>query len=163
MRFRNLKGKEEIIDECKYIVKDPNKYKCKWNKVFQNNNPIYIEIGIGLGKFIKENALKYPDINFIGIEKQDNALARAIKNYEEDIPNLKLISVVVDKELRYKRVAERPDRPFDRDAIVYRDLSEIENLFKGGPIAFADYYIFNNGTVEEYHKRLDEILESIGE
>ena len=38
---------------------------------------------------------------------------------------------------------------------------EIENLYKGGPIAYADYYIFNNGTLEEYEKRLDEILKQI--
>ena len=81
----------------------------------------------------------------------------------ERYPNLKLVCVVTDKEKRYQRVAERPDRPFDREAIEYRDLSEIENLFKGGPIAFADYYILNNGSKDESIKRLKEILEDIGE
>ena len=79
----------------------------------------------------------------------------------ERFPNLKLVCVVTDKGIRYQRVAERPDRPFDRDAIVYRDLSEIENLFKGGPIAFADYYILNNGSKEDAIKRLEEILEEV--
>ncbi len=75
--------------------------------------------------------------------------------------NLKLICIIVDKEIRYGRVANSPDRPFDREAIINRDLSEIENLYKGGPIAYADYYIFNNGTIDDYQKRLGEILESI--
>ena len=79
----------------------------------------------------------------------------------ERFPELKLISVVVDKKIRYDRVASRKDRPFDRDAIEYRDISEIENLAKGGPIAFADYYILNNGTVEEEIERLKEILEEV--
>ena len=79
----------------------------------------------------------------------------------ERFPELKLISVVVDKKIRYDRVATRKDRPFDRDAIEYRDISEIENLAKGGPIAFADYYILNNGTVEEELERLKEILEEV--
>ena len=79
----------------------------------------------------------------------------------EKFPELKLLCVVTDKEIRYQRVAERPDRPFDREAIVYRDLSEIENLYKGGPIAFADYYILNNGTKEDAIKRLEEILEEV--
>ena len=79
----------------------------------------------------------------------------------ERFPELKLISVVVDKKIRYDRVASRKDRPFDRDAIEYRDISEIENLAKGGPIAFADYYILNNGTVEEELERLKEILEEV--
>ena len=81
----------------------------------------------------------------------------------ERYPELKLVCVVTDKELRYSRVAERADRPFDREAIVYRDLSEIENLYKGGPIAYADYYILNNSTKDDVIKRVEEILEEIGE
>ena len=77
----------------------------------------------------------------------------------ERYPNLKLVSIVVDKEIRYQRVAERPERPFDRAAIEYRDLSEIENLYKGGPIAFADYYILNNFDMEKEIEQLKEILE----
>ncbi len=79
----------------------------------------------------------------------------------EKFPELKLVCVVTDKEIRYQRVAERPDRPFDRESIVYRDISEIENLYKGGPIAYADYYILNNGTKEESIKRLEEILKEV--
>ena len=79
----------------------------------------------------------------------------------ERFEDLKLVCVVTDKELRYSRVAERPDRPFDREAIKYRDISEIENLYKGGPIAFADYYILNNGTKEEVIKRVEEILKDV--
>jgi dephospho-CoA kinase len=71
--------------------------------------------------------------------------------------------VVADKESRYERVAVRPDRPFDKEAIVYRDLSEIENLFKGGPIAYADYYILNNSTKEDVISRVEEILEKLGD
>ncbi len=77
----------------------------------------------------------------------------------ERFPNLKLLAVVVDKKLRYERVAIRPERPFDEEAIRYRDISEIENLYKGGPIAYADYYILNNGTMDDELNRLKEILE----
>ena len=74
---------------------------------------------------------------------------------------LKLVCVVTDKAIRYERVAKRPDRPFDKEAIIYRDLSEIENIFKGGPIAYADYYILNNGTKEDAIRRLEEILKEV--
>ena len=77
----------------------------------------------------------------------------------ERFPNLKLVCVVVDKKIRYKRVAIRPERPFDEEAIKYRDLSEIENLYKGGPIAYADYYILNNSDKDAEIERLKEILE----
>lgn len=76
----------------------------------------------------------------------------------EKFENLKLVCVIADKELRYERVGKRVDRAFNRENIIYRDLSEIENLAKGGPIAYADYFIFNNGTVDEYIRRLNEIL-----
>lgn len=76
----------------------------------------------------------------------------------ERFSNLKLISIVVDKEIRYDRVSKRTDRAFTRDSIIYRDISEIENIAKGGPIAMADFYICNNGNIDDYIKRLNEIL-----
>ena len=105
MRLRNLKNKEEIMDNCDYLITEPFEYIGKWNKVFKNNNPIYIEIGMGFGKFIYENALNNPDINYIGIEKYDNVVARAIKKIER-LDNLKIIRMdarfidkVFDKEI----------------------------------------------------------------
>lgn len=84
------------------------------------------------------------------------------KTLKHEFPgNLTFIAVVVDKKLRYKRVSNRPDRPFDDKAIRERDQSEIENLEKGGPIAAADYYILNNGTIEEMNDRLSDILKEI--
>lgn len=74
---------------------------------------------------------------------------------------VKFLAVVVDKDLRYRRVAERPGRAFDFNAIRERDRSEIENLEKGGPIAAADYYVLNNGTEEELCKGVDKVLKEI--
>ena len=71
------------------------------------------------------------------------------------------MAIVVDKDLRYKRVAERPERAFDLNAIRERDRSEIENLEKGGPIVAADYYILNNGTVAETEAKIDQVLKKI--
>lgn len=79
----------------------------------------------------------------------------------ERFPELKLVCVVVDKDLRYSRVGNRDERPFSKEDIIYRDVSEIENLAKGGPIAYADYFLFNNGSLDDYKKRLIEILEDI--
>ena len=47
---------------------------------------------MGKGDFIIENAKRYKDINFIGIEKYDSVIVRAIQKLEgKNIPNLKLI------------------------------------------------------------------------
>ena len=92
MRQRNVKNKKEIINNSKYIILNPKDYIGKWNNLFNNSNPIYIEIGMGKGDFIHENAMTYPNINFIGIEKYDSIIALAIKKIEEnELDNLKLI------------------------------------------------------------------------
>lgn len=74
---------------------------------------------------------------------------------------LTFLAVVVDKNLRYERVANRPGRAFDAAAIRERDRSEIENLEKGGPIVAADYYVLNNGTIEELEEATDKVLKEI--
>lgn len=74
---------------------------------------------------------------------------------------LTFIAIVVDKKLRYKRVGVRAVRPLNRNEIMERDKSEIENLEKGGPIVAADYYILNNGSIKDMHERLAKILEEI--
>ncbi len=93
MRLKHVKGANEIIEKGKYYIKEPTSYIGNWQKeVFHNSNPIYIEIGMGKGDFIIENALRYPDINFIGIERFDSVLVRAIQKSDElEINNLKLV------------------------------------------------------------------------
>lgn len=71
------------------------------------------------------------------------------------------IAIIADKSLRYDRLSKRVVRPFNREEAEKRDITEIENIAKAGPIAYADYYILNNGTVEDFHKRLEEILKMI--
>ena len=106
MRQRNVKNKKEIIENSKYFIGNPNDYKGVWKYLFQNDNPIHIEIGMGKGQFIIENALKYKDINFIGIEKYDSILALALKKVPDNLENLKMIRLdatnieeVFDKEI----------------------------------------------------------------
>ena len=73
-----------------------------------------------------------------------------------------VVAIVVPKALRRKRLAIRPDRPFDAQAAAERDRSEIENLEKGGPIAIADYYVDNSGTIKEFHEKFAALCKEIG-
>ena len=107
MRVRNVKNKEEIISNSIYTIENPSNYKGKWSSVFNNSNPIYLEIGIGKGKFILENAKNNPNINYIGIEKNGSVLSYAIKKIEEyKLSNLKLICFDANKidEIFYKDI-----------------------------------------------------------
>ena len=91
MRQRNVKNKEKIITSSKYFINNPENCIGKWSTYFQNNNPIHIEIGMGKGQFIIENAKRYPNINFIGIEKYDSILALALKKINIELPNLVML------------------------------------------------------------------------
>lgn len=71
---------------------------------------------------------------------------------------MRILAIITDKEIRYERLAKREIRPLTREEAEKRDIAEIENLAKGGPIAFADYYLKNDGKKEELEKNLEKIL-----
>ena len=82
-----------------------------------------------------------------------------VKILKENFPELKIIAIVCDKDIRYDRLSIREVRPLTNEEASARDIAEVENIAKSPPIAMADYYILNNGSVEEYKTRLEEILE----
>ena len=107
MRLRNVKGANNVVESSSYVIHDYLNYKGSFNKLFGNTNPIYIEIGCGKGKFIIENALSNPNINYIGIEKYDSILYRALEKISVDIPNLKFIKMdanIID-QVFYKEIS----------------------------------------------------------
>lgn len=74
------------------------------------------------------------------------------------------IAVVNPKHLRYERVVARKDahRPYTLGQIQLRDIEEIENLEKGGPIAFADHYIANAKNIDELKQQADILMLELG-
>lgn len=91
MRLRNVKNKQQIMDNSSYLVKNPESYRGVWKGYFKNNHPIHIEIGTGKGNFIIQMAIHHPEINFIGIEKYDSVIARALEKIPEGLFNLCMI------------------------------------------------------------------------
>lgn len=92
MRLRNVKNAENIIFISEYVINEPKEYKGKFQTLFNNDNEIHLEIGMGKGDFIINQAKKNKDINFIGIEKYESVLVRAVEKLEnEKLNNLKLI------------------------------------------------------------------------
>lgn len=142
MRLKNVKGAIQKVNDSPYVLKNPEQYKGNLKKIFNNDNPVYIEIGMGKGNFIINNALLYPDINFIGIEKYDSVLVRAIEKLENvKLDNLKIIKydATYIEELFYKEISliylnfsdpwpkERHEK---RRLTSPRFLSRYENIFK---------------------------------
>lgn len=90
MRLRNVKNKEEILNNCPLLIKNPKEYRGSFQTLFQNDHPLYLEIGMGKGDFLVENAKRNPMINFIGIEKFDSVLVKAIPKLE-GLENIRII------------------------------------------------------------------------
>ena len=107
MRLRNVKNAREIVDNSSFVVHNPKEYKGKYSEVFGNNNPIELEIGMGKGNFIIDKAMKNPNINFIGVERYESVVCRALEKLENtNLTNVKIICIdafelddVFDKEI----------------------------------------------------------------
>lgn len=81
-----------MIGESEFVVHEPEMMKGKWREAFGNDHPVYVEIGMGKGRFLMDMARLYPEINFIGIEKYSSVLLRAVQKLEEEeLPNVRLI------------------------------------------------------------------------
>lgn len=148
MRLKHIKDADKIINKSAYIIENPEEYKGKWNKLFNNENNIEIEIGTGKGKFIIEKAIQNPNINFIGIEKYDSPLVSAVKKLEElDINNLRLICYdaltidsIFDREIskiylnfsdpwpkkRHTKRRLTSDRFLEKYDLIFKDTKRIE-------------------------------------
>ena len=72
--------------------------------------------------------------------------------------NLVILAVVTNSGIRKERLKSRPIRPLSAEMVDSRDVAEIENSEKGGPIAKADYYILNNGTEQELKQQFHEFM-----
>lgn len=93
MRRRNVKNAHQrLLDNAHIFIIEPSLNKGKWNQVFNNNNPIHIEIGMGKGDFLIELAKKNPNINYIGIEKYESVIIQAVDKAKNlNLNNLYLI------------------------------------------------------------------------
>ena len=95
MRLRNIPGADDVIKRHPIAVKESKEYKGKWNTLFENSNPIHIEIGMGKGQFILTLAKQNPQINYIGIERYSSVLLRALEKFDTEefceLTNVKFI------------------------------------------------------------------------
>ncbi len=80
MRARKRKNTPDRIKACSEIfIELPEEHKDSWSEVFNNGNPIRLEIGCGKGDFVCGMAANHPDVNFIAIEKATDILVLALE------------------------------------------------------------------------------------
>ena len=95
MRLRNIPGARETIAASEYVVHEDvmREKKGKWGTVFEKAQPLYLEVGMGKGRFITELAGRNPENNYVGIEKYSSVLLRALEKREllPELTNLRYL------------------------------------------------------------------------
>ena len=92
MRMRKKKWVRPFLDNEKEYLSDE----------IESELPIYLEIGMGMGDFICESALINKDIFYVGLEKDETCVARAIiKAKELGLNNFKVMHINADEILEH--------------------------------------------------------------
>ena len=115
MRLRHIPGSEEEIEKSSWVCHDPGEIPT------DTGHPLHIEIGMGKGRFIIDNAFSYPDIEFIGIEMYESVMIKATRRLdklpvEEKPKNLHFIRMDAGDILEYF-----PEKSVDRIFLNFSD------------------------------------------
>ena len=97
MRLRNVKGAGDVLEASPFVIKEPSALRGRWAQEFGREAPIWIEIGMGKGRFLMEQAALHADTDFIGVEMYASVLVRAAQKLK-DMPgpegvNIRLLNV----------------------------------------------------------------------
>ncbi len=79
MRIRKKPWAQEELDSNKAIIASPAENKGKWSEFFGNDNPVHVEIGCGKGQFLSAMSKLHPNINYIGVEREEQIIVTALK------------------------------------------------------------------------------------
>ena len=145
MRLRNVPESKGILDNSRYVVKNEEGNKGKWKQIFNNNNPIHIEIGTGKGRYIVESAKANPNINYIGIERYSSVLYKAVLKVEaEEINNLLFLHIEAEKIIdifdkgEVSKILLNFSDPWPKDRHARRRLNSKEYLARYDKILKSD-------------------------
>ena len=165
MRLRNIPGADEVISNSTYCIQEPEKLKGQWHDVFENSNPIHIEVGMGKGRFLMDLAALNPDINYIGIERYTSVLLRAVQKIEENpLPNVRFLCIdaatlpeIFDKN-EIDRIYLNFSDPWPKDRHAKRRLTSSVFLDRYNEILRADGRIeFKTDNQDLFTFSLEEI------
>ena len=187
MRLRNVPNAKELVYNNDYVINEPQLYKGKYSELFNNSNPIHIEIGMGKGNFIIDMALKNPNINFIGIERYESVMCRALEKLKDkEISNLRLMCCdalilgdIFDHEIDTiylnfsdpwpkKRHAKRRltsevflpiyDKLFRNDSLIIQKTDNV-SLFESSIVSLSTYgYVIEDISLDLANKDIDNSL-----
>lgn len=187
MRLRNVKDAQNILNDSNYYVKEPKKIIGNWQSEFGNNNPIMLEIGMGKGDFLYGMALKYPEYNWIGVEKYESVLVRGVQKLNSvNLPNVRVFNLdaldleeVFDKEVNtiYLNFSDPwPKKRHAKRRLTYRTFLKVydsifantkhitlktdnDGLFESSIIELSNYgYVLNDICLDLWNSSKENIM-----
>jgi dephospho-CoA kinase len=104
-----------------------------------------------------DNLLKSADVVVDGLYSWEEY--RLLKSRYGD--SLYVVAIWASPETRYDRLTKRPVRPLTVEEAISRDIAEIENSNKGGPIAMANFTIINESSLEDMDKETQRVISAL--
>jgi tRNA (guanine-N7-)-methyltransferase len=90
MASKPLISFDEIAQESPFFLDTEN--RPDWSAVFENENPLHLEVGFGNGKFLIEMAAKEPETNFVGLDFYHKGIRKVITRINKlQIKNIRII------------------------------------------------------------------------
>lgn len=83
MRIRCKPWAKPELEACDFCINEPESLKGKWNEIFPQKAPVYLELGCGKGGFISQTASANPNINYIAVDIKNEMLVLAKRKIEE--------------------------------------------------------------------------------
>ena len=90
---------DTLLGHPDIVIFKPALHKGHWAEEFGNSNPICVELGMGRGQFLSNNAAKHPNNNYIGIEKKNEVVLTALQRVlesEQSMKNLRMLPTNID-------------------------------------------------------------------
>jgi len=104
IRFEENKSFTNLFQHTDYdLQKSTFPLKGRWNELyFKNNNSILLELGCGKGEYTIALSQRFPDINFIGIDRKGARLWRGAKTaFEAKMGNVAFLRTGIDAISNY--------------------------------------------------------------
>lgn len=97
-RFEDIDRFDNVLELTDYRESSAHKPKGRWNEeIFENYNPITLELACGKGTYTVELARRNPTINYVGIDIKGSRIWKGAKEAKENkLENVRFLRMYID-------------------------------------------------------------------
>ena len=82
MRLRNIPGAKDAILDCEWVIDEPERFKGKWDEVFGVKRPLFLEVGMGKGRFLMDMARLHPQAGEVDLICKEDGIICGLQVFE---------------------------------------------------------------------------------